>query len=135
MASSLPPSASLRALVAEDDPEMRASVADALQLRGFDVTAVASGDELIERLAGDDPPALLVTDVAMPWMSGIQVALAARSAGLTFPILVMTALRDERIEGQVAALGSGAALLRKPFDLAELDAAIDARLRWTHDGR
>jgi CheY-like chemotaxis protein len=118
----------MRALVADDDPEMLAAVAEALRQRGFEVCEVSDGVELIERLAADPAPDLLITDVAMPWMSGIQVALATRSAGLKMPIVVITALRDSRIEQQVAALGPHAALLRKPFDLEQLDAMVDLQL-------
>src|SRR3970040_2845561 len=68
----------MRAFVADDDPEMLSAVAEALTERGFVVEMLTSGVDLIERLAESPAPDLLVTDVAMPWMSGIQVALATR---------------------------------------------------------
>ncbi|HVK85986.1 MAG TPA: hypothetical protein VM513_17820, partial [Kofleriaceae bacterium] len=46
----------------------------------------------------------IVTDISMPWMTGLQVMHSARAAGLRVPIIVMTALRDPTIPEQVASL-------------------------------
>lgn len=117
-----------RILVAEDDPAMLDSVATALELYGAEIVRATSGVEMLQLIAAGAAFDLVVTDVAMPWMSGIQVMLAARGAGRHMPVIVMTALRDERILGQVAALGSCARLLRKPFDLAELESTVTSLL-------
>jgi CheY-like chemotaxis protein len=109
-------------LVADDDPLLLSAVADALIHLGAVVSRAESGAELIERLAGEGPFDLVVTDVAMPWMSGLQAMHSARTAGLGTPVIVMTALKDERIAAQVQALGRHAILLRKPFELSELEA-------------
>ena len=109
-----------RVLVADDDPLLLATVADALTHVGAFVAPAASGAELIEQLANKGPFDLVVTDVSMPWMSGLQAMHAIRTAGLGTPMIVMTALPDERIPSQVRALGDNAVLLRKPFDLTEL---------------
>lgn len=55
----------------------------------------------------------------MPWMTGVRAMRAARTAGLGAPLIVMTALQDDSIPSQVKALG--ATLLRKPFDITELE--------------
>ena len=60
----------------------------------------------------------------MPWMSGLQAIRSTRAAGLPTSVIVMTALADPRIPAQVKALGANAILLRKPFELTELEAAL-----------
>lgn len=107
-------------LVADDDPLLLATVIDALTHVGATVAPAASGAELIEQLANEGPFDLVVTDVSMPWMSGLEAIHAIRTAGLGTPVIVMTALPDERIPSQVQALGSNAVLLRKPFELTQL---------------
>jgi CheY-like chemotaxis protein len=117
-------SANPRALVAEDDPEMRTTVSEALALRGYGVVRAESGAEFIEQLANEGPFDLIVTDVSMPWMDGLKAMSTMRTAGVATPVIVMTALSNDAISGQVQALGR-AILLRKPFELDELDAAVE----------
>ena len=113
-----------RVLVADDDPQVLDDVASAVEQLGVDVTRANSGAELIAHLGEDSPYDLIVTDVAMPWMTGLQAMHSTRYAGLATPVIVMTALRDASIPDQVRALGGNALLLHKPFPLAALEAAI-----------
>ncbi len=113
----------VRALVADDDLDLLDAVAGALEYLGLEVVRVHSGGELIERMAEEGAFDLIVTDVAMPWMSGIQALRVVRTAGISTPVIVMTALTDDWTAAQVAALGESAVLLRKPFDLSQLEAA------------
>lgn len=115
-----------RVLVADDDPDLLAAVVASLRSVGATVTSATTGAELLERLAEDGPFDLLVTDISMPWMTGLQVAHSAREAGLSIPLLVMTGLSDPSIDGRVRALGGHTALLRKPFDLDDLVRAMRA---------
>jgi CheY-like chemotaxis protein len=124
-----------RVLVADDDPELLAVVADALAFLGLDVVRAQSGAELIEQLAEEGPFDLVVTDVSMPWMNGLQAMHSARTAGLGTSVIVMTALLDSRIPMQVQALGRHAALLRKPFTLSELGSLAMAMLSETREPR
>jgi DNA-binding response OmpR family regulator len=112
-----------RILVADDDIELLEAVALAFEDLGADVIRARSGDELIERIAEDGPIDLVVTDVSMPWMSGLQAMHSARTAGLDTPVVVMTALADEFVPRQVENLGQGTLLLRKPFAIDELAGA------------
>lgn len=114
----------LRALVAEDEPDMLAMVSNALRNFGADVVEVSSGGELLEKLANDDAFDLIVTDITMPWMTGMQVMHSARTAGLPVPVVVMTASRDPTLPEQVTSLGAHAELIHKPFSVAELYAAL-----------
>lgn len=112
-----------RILVADDDLELLQAIGDVLVLDGYRVTRVHDGAALIEALA-DRSYDLLVTDISMPWMTGLQVSHSARYAGLQVPIVVITALRDENLAADVAALGPHTRLLRKPFAIEDLEGAI-----------
>jgi two-component system, OmpR family, KDP operon response regulator KdpE len=122
----------VRVLVADDDPLLLESVADALISLGADVIRASTGEELVEQLANEGPFDLVVTDVGMPWMSGLTAIHAARSAGISQAVIVMTAREDEGIPAQVQALGPDAVFLRKPFGLTELAAAASALLARRH---
>jgi two-component system response regulator MprA len=113
-----------RVLVADDDPEMLSAVADALARLGCDVTRAESGADLVDRLANEGLFDLIVSDISMPWMDGLKTLRSMRTAGLSTPVIVMTALNDEQIPAQVRALGPNAVLLRKPFELDDLEAAV-----------
>jgi DNA-binding response OmpR family regulator len=115
-------------LVADDDPQLLDAVAEALTTMGADVRRATSGAELIDQLAHAGPFDLVVTDVGMPWMSGLQAIRSTRAAGLATSVIVMTGLTDARIPAQVQALGKDAVLLRKPFELTELEAAASMLL-------
>ena len=117
-----------RVLVAEDDPIQLRTVADALTQLGLEVVQASNGAELIERLADEGPFALVITDIRMPWMDGLKAMHATRAAGLGTAIIVMTALRDARVDAMVHALGENAMLLRKPFSLADLESAVQTLL-------
>jgi DNA-binding response OmpR family regulator len=121
---------SLRVLIADDDPVTVSLVAATITRIGYEVTLADDGDSLLQKVAEDGPFEVIVTDVAMPWMSGLQVASSLRAAGLRTPILVMTALPlDPNV---VRRLGDGAVLLRKPFHLKELVAAVQHLVRLSH---
>jgi two-component system KDP operon response regulator KdpE len=113
-----------RILVADDDPELLQLVVNALLVRGFEVVSATTGGELLEGIAEDGPFHLVITDVAMPWMTGLQVMHSARSAGLSCPVIVMTAMRSHKTAEQVAALGVEVQLLYKPFTIDDLDRAV-----------
>jgi CheY-like chemotaxis protein len=108
-------------LVADDDVLFLAAVAESFERLGAKVIRAESGAELIDRLASEGPFDLVVTDVSMPWMNGLQAMHAARTAGLGTSVIIMTALNDDSIAAQVRALGRHATLLRKPFALHELE--------------
>jgi CheY-like chemotaxis protein len=112
-----------RILVADDDPEMLGAVAEAFERGNYDVVRAENGAELVEQLANHGPFDLIVADVSMPWMDGLKALSSMRAAGLATPVIVMTALSEQRLPSQVRALNP-AVLLRKPFGLDELEAAV-----------
>lgn len=117
-----------RVLVADDDLEMLDIAAGIAEEHGAKVVRATNGADLIQYLAGASQFDLLITDVSMPWMSGVQAARAARNAGMQTPVIVMTALNEQRVAREVAGLGGATLFLRKPFDLDQLHSAISSLL-------
>jgi DNA-binding response OmpR family regulator len=113
----------VRILVADDDTELLGTIATALERAGAEVVRAESGAELLERIADEEPFGLVITDVAMPWLNGLYALHSARTVGHETPVIVMTALKDDRLPDQVRALGQNAVLLRKPFSLEDLESA------------
>ena len=104
----------------------------ALERRGFAVDRCDNGAEALLRLR-HDPPALVLLDLTIPGMDGLQVLHKARAEGLSVPIIVLTA--RGAVGDRVLGLNAGADdYLAKPFDLDELEARLRALLR-RHDGR
>jgi CheY-like chemotaxis protein len=89
------------------------------------------GDELLQAIADGGPFDLIVTDVSMPWMTGLQVAHSARTAGVTTPVIVMTASVIPPTD--VEQIGGSTVLLRKPFRLSQLTRAVCQLLRGLDD--
>lgn len=119
---------SIRTIVADDDPAILDLVTKNLESLGMEVMRADNGVMLIELVANQGPFDLIITDISMPWMSGLQVAMSARNAGVRTPVIVMTGLRDDDLMRQVGNLGEQTVLLRKPFDMAELHGALELLL-------
>jgi two-component system cell cycle response regulator CpdR len=117
-----------RVLVADDDAEFLDVMAEGLTRLGADVIRARNGAELIDHLAEHGPFDLVVTDIAMPWMTGLRAMHAARTAGLDTSVIVITGLREEGIPARVKALGGNAALLEKPFTLNDLESVASTLL-------
>ena len=117
-----------RVILAEDDPAIAEPLARALGREGYDVVVHDNGQGAIDGAAQAD---LVVLDLGLPDMDGLDVARALRNRGLTVPILVLTARADE--VDLVVGLDAGADdYVTKPFRLAELLARVRALLRRTH---
>jgi two-component system, OmpR family, response regulator MprA len=115
-------------LVVDDDPHILSVVSRGLHFEGYDVQTAADGPEAL-RIARADPPHVVVLDVMLPGMDGLEVCRRLRR-GLNVPILMLTA-RDA-VPDRIAGLDSGADdYLIKPFDFDELLARIRAVLRRT----
>lgn len=115
-----------RVLVADDDREMLEMVSRVIDQLGFEVVTACSGADLLEKVAEQGPFDLVVTDVAMPWMSGLQVMHSARAAGMRCPVIVITALRNHRTADEVETLGTEVRRLNKPFSVGTLEETVRA---------
>lgn len=119
-------------LLAEDDRAIRQSLERALTLEGYRVSAVSEGTSALE-WARRHRPGVLVLDVMMPGLDGLEVCRALRAEGDTIPILMLTA-RVETAD-RVAGLDAGADdYVAKPFDIEEVFARLRALLRRTAPG-
>ena len=118
-----------RVLVAEDDFDMRAMIAAALRADGYSVVEAANGIELLDAIAvglisgrSEDAFDVVLSDVRMPRVNGIDVITRLRQASWTVPVIIMTASGDETFLTRLRELGIR--LLEKPFDLDDLREAI-----------
>jgi two-component system response regulator MprA len=122
-----------RVLVVDDDKAVRESLRRSLEFNGYDVSVASDGAEALAGLSAAGPssaPDVVVMDVMMPRLDGIETTRALRAAGNDVPILVLTA-RDavgDRVEGLDAGADD---YLTKPFALQELLARLRALLRRT----
>ncbi|MGW2569719.1 response regulator transcription factor [Streptomyces sp. NPDC001537] len=116
-------------LLAEDDRAIRHALERALSLEGYQVTAVADGVEALAQ-AHKTPPDVLLLDVMMPGIDGLQVCRVLRAEGDRTPILMLTALVETA--DRIAGLDAGADdYVVKPFDVEEVFARLRALLRRT----
>jgi Response regulators consisting of a CheY-like receiver domain and a winged-helix DNA-binding domain len=116
-----------RILVVDDDPKIRAVVRRGLAFEGYRVVEAASGEEGLEK-AREHLPDLVVLDVMLPGIDGLEVTRRLRSSGDELAILMLTA-RDD-VPDRVAGLETGADdYLVKPFSFDELLARVHALLR------
>lgn len=105
---------------------MREMLATVLTADGYEVIEARDGDELISRLHdlaatphGRDTLAVVISDVRMPKLDGLDVLTALRCAAWRTPVILITAFGDEAIHREARALGA-AELLDKPFPLDRL---------------
>jgi two-component system, OmpR family, KDP operon response regulator KdpE len=115
-----------RVLVVDDEPQIRRALAINLRARGYQVDLAASGEEALKAVA-DQPPDVVVLDLSLPGIDGLQVILGLR--GWTrVPIIVLSV--REREADKVAALDAGADdYVTKPFGINELQARLRAAVR------
>ncbi|HEX7949558.1 MAG TPA: response regulator transcription factor [Candidatus Limnocylindrales bacterium] len=116
-----------RILVVDDDPKIRAVVRRGLAFEGYRMVEAATGEEALEKVR-EHLPDLVVLDLMLPGIDGIEVTRRLRSSGDEIAILVLTA-RDE-VKDRVEGLETGADdYLVKPFSFEELLARVHALLR------
>lgn len=114
-------------LIVEDEPNMRLGLKDNLEFEGYEVEIAENGEEGLSKIL-DNQYDLVIMDVMMPKMSGFDVCKNVRKAGLSTPIILLTA-KGEEID-KVLGLELGADdYVTKPFSLRELLARVKAILR------
>ncbi|MFE0027873.1 response regulator transcription factor [Amycolatopsis sp. NPDC059021] len=114
-------------LLAEDDPAIAEPLSRALEREGYEVKVVTDGPSVLDATSADRVD-LLVLDLGLPSMDGLEVCRRLRASGTEMPVLMLTARTDE--VDFVVGLDAGADdYVAKPFRLAELLARIRALLR------
>jgi signal transduction histidine kinase/CheY-like chemotaxis protein len=107
-------------LVVEDDPDVRRVIVECLGLIGYTVSEAPNGTEGLAAIASSKPD-LLVVDYAMPDMTGAEVISKARALVGDLPVILATGYADM---AAVERLAGKPAILRKPFDINSLGAAV-----------
>src|SRR5438128_1522538 len=122
----------MRILLAEDDRELAAWMKRLLRTDRYVIDCVHDGEEADAALATQDY-ALVILDLGLPHLDGVEVLRRFRSRGGTTPVIILTA--NDAISSRVKGLDSGADdYLIKPVDLAELEARIRVQLRRSRGG-
>jgi two-component system response regulator TctD len=117
----------MKLLLVEDDPTMRQTLQRALARRGFELATCADGAAAVAAWQ-DARPDIVVLDLSLPGLDGLEVLSRARAAGLAAPVLILTARGT--VGDRVLGLNAGADdYLPKPFDLDELEARLRALVR------
>ena len=116
-------------LVVDDDPGIREVVCFALQKAGFATTVAADGEQALARFAAE-PPALVVLDILMPELDGVEVCrrLRADPRGRATPIVFLSS-KDDEVDRIVGLEVGGDDYVSKPFSPRELVARVRAILR------
>ena len=113
-------------LVVDDDPEVRMATRDFLSSKGYEVAVTDGGREALRMLAAS-PADVVLLDVAMPDMDGMETLRRIVVSHPTMPVIMVTANADIEITAKVLQLGA-ADYVPKPFDLDYLDQAIVIQL-------
>lgn len=122
-----PPAASRAVLIVDDEHQMRTMLQDNLAFDGYVVRSVNSGEEALDELARHTY-SLVILDVMLPGISGIEVCRRLRTQGMRVPVIMLTARSQE--SDRVTGLDVGADdYVSKPFSVVELLARVRALVR------
>jgi CheY-like chemotaxis protein len=123
MKSPTPPRRAAYILVVDDDPDVLASLCDALESEGYEVGGAHDGIEALEEISKRRPD-LIVTDLLMPTMTGFELLAALHDSPelATIPTLIITAARSPEAQATAGA----SVVLPKPLDLDRLLRAVSA---------
>ncbi len=118
-----------RVLIVEDDLAVRQVIMDFLKERNFDISVASNGREGLQ-LATTEKPSVILTDIVMPEMNGIEMIRQLRRlpGTLLIPIIALTAVNNLETKVEVFSAG-GDGLMIKPFDLQELQVRIERAIQ------
>ena len=128
----MPSVANRSLMVIDDDPDLLAMLQDMFRGRGFDVMTAPDGEEGL-RLSRERRPDLIILDIFMPRMNGLEVLASLRRAHPALPVIVMSAGGDDALDQATVAMysrlrrGAGR-LFDKPVNMKELASAVDELL-------
>jgi two-component system response regulator AtoC len=122
-----------RILIVDDEAAIRSSLLESLTAEGYDAEIAESGEEALARCHGTVFD-LVVTDLRLPGVSGLEILQALRNQGNVTPVIMMTAYGD--VDTAVSAMRSGAYdFIPKPFKLSAIKKQVRAALRATAEPR
>lgn len=123
------PTATMTAVVADDDPEIRSIITEYLVLHGCQVTQASNGLEALNSVRQVRPD-LLVLDIMMPRLGGVEAMVQIRNDFPEVAVIIVTGIPDDALRGRALALGA-AALLPKPLDLDLLGSIVSTVTAWS----
>jgi DNA-binding response OmpR family regulator len=119
----LPSKADIRILVVDDEADARMALVHLLEQAGYTLDSAEDGFTAL-RIAAEHPPDLVITDLRMPGMDGVELLSRLKERGREVPVIVVTSLGD--VESAVAAMRGGAEeYLGKPIDADALEIAVE----------
>jgi len=120
-----------RILLVDDDDDVRTITTDMITELGYKVTAVGSADEALTKVC-EEPFDLLITDVAMPGVNGVELARRVRAIDEKLPILFSSGYADVQTFGEELSDGT---VLKKPFRMVDVANRIEATLDMAFSGK
>lgn len=117
-------------LVVDDDRECSGQLAELLRCQGYDAVAFTSGMDAVRHIEAHGPPGLILLDLIMPEVGGLEVLSRVRQMHPDVPICIVTALYDERVLRTAFHLGAFECLT-KPMDIERLQSAVAAKVTKT----
>lgn len=117
----------MKILIAEDDPLMMAVIKQQLSNEGYTLSINTDGREALEALESFKPD-LIITDILMPFTSGLDLISVVRSSGSKTPILVLSAMDQEATVLEALSLGADD-FISKPFKPAEISMRVKRLLK------
>jgi FixJ family two-component response regulator len=112
--------------IIDDDDSFRVALAESLSTFGFEIRGYASGEDFISD-NGQSVCDLVVTDVHMPGMSGVDLARHVAASGRKLPVVLITARSEAALQARAAAAGA-VCFLKKPFEIQDLVSCIEGAL-------
>ena len=113
----------LEIAVIDDDESFRVALVESLSSLGYEISGYASAEDYLVENANKSVDCV-ITDVHMPGMSGLDLTKHVAAAGVTTPVILITARSDASLEAKAVAAGA-VCLLRKPFEIDGLIKCID----------
>lgn len=120
-----------KVLIVDDEPEVRQVLQEFLSGRGYDVLVAESGLEAL-RMLGVDQPDLVLLDVMMPGMDGVETLRRIVALRQPVPVIMVTANADIATTSKLLAMGA-VDYIPKPFDLDYLDQAVSIQVAAAQD--
>lgn len=112
----------MKILVAEDEPIMRKTICLKLQKEGYDVITTDNGREAM-KLIETEQPQLVITDIMMPYASGLEIVGKVKQSANSIPIIVLSAMGQENVVVEAFNLGADD-FISKPFSPNELSMRV-----------
>jgi DNA-binding NtrC family response regulator len=117
-------------LICDDEPELRTVLLDFLKSRGYSVTTASNGEEALEMLKADDSIQIVLLDVSMPRIGGMEVLKHIMKSNPHPDVIMLSGVADREIARQAIKVGAFDYML-KPFDFPAIEGSVEACLSYS----